>query len=46
MGAKKQNLIQPLSWVKLDPDYQNRKGYDPDFLALRVPAPKLGKAPL
>ena len=29
MGAKKQNLIQPLSWVKLDPDYQNRKGYDP-----------------
>ena len=44
MGAKKQNLIQPLSWVKLDPDYQNRKGYDPDFLALRVPAPKLGKA--
>lgn len=43
MSKKKQNLIEPLSREKLDPDYQNRKGYDPDFLALRVPAPKLDK---
>lgn len=36
--------ITPLSWEKLDPDYSNRKGYNPDFLAVRVPAPKLGAA--
>lgn len=36
--------IAPLSWVALDPEYDNRTGYDPDFLALRVPAPKLDKA--
>lgn len=40
----KTKAIAPLSWEKLDPQYANRKGYDPDFLALRVPAPKLGKA--
>jgi endonuclease G len=33
----------PLSWEKLDPTYENRKGYDPDFLTLRVPVPKLGR---
>ncbi|MCL4182092.1 MAG: hypothetical protein KJ011_01435 [Burkholderiaceae bacterium] len=45
MSKKKRNLIEPLSWAKLDPDYHNRKRYDPDFLALRVPAPKLDKMP-
>lgn len=36
--------IAPLSWEKLDPEYDNRTGYDPDFMAVRVPAPKLDKA--
>lgn len=35
--------LGPLAWVGLDPDYANRSGYDPDFLATRVPVPKLGK---
>jgi len=35
--------IVPLSWVDLDPDYANRAGYDPDFLGIRVPVPKLGR---
>lgn len=43
MSKKKRNLIEPLSWAKLDPDYYNRKGYDPDFLTLRVPTPELDK---
>lgn len=38
------NRIAPLSWEKRDPEYENRAGYDPDFLALRVPTPALGKA--
>lgn len=35
--------ITPLSWVERDPEYGNREGYVPDFLAIRVPVPKLGK---
>lgn len=40
MATKK---IVPLSWVALDPDYANRAGYDPDFLGIRVPVPKLSR---
>lgn len=42
--ASKTDRITPLSWEKLDPEYKNRGGYDADFLALRVTAPRLGNA--
>ena len=29
--------------VTIDPDYSNRKGYDPKFLSLKLPLPKLSK---
>jgi endonuclease G, mitochondrial len=30
--------------VTIDPDYSNRKGYNPNFLSLKLPLPKLSKA--
>ena len=36
--------IAPLSWDDLDPRYDNRAGYDADFLGIRVPVPKLAQA--
>lgn len=32
-----------LERVVIDPDYANRRGYDPDFLGLRVPLPVLNE---
>lgn len=29
--------------VTIDPDYSNRKGYNPNFLSLKLPLPKLSK---
>ncbi|MBL7818133.1 MAG: DNA/RNA non-specific endonuclease [Saprospiraceae bacterium] len=29
--------------VKIDPDYSNRKGYNPEFLSVKVPLPKIPK---
>lgn len=40
MATKK---IVPLSWEELDPNYENRVGYDADFLPIRVPLPKLSE---
>lgn len=44
MAKRGRSKITLYSWVDRDPEYDNRRGYDADFLTVRVPLPKLGAA--
>lgn len=40
-------LVSPeLEAIVIDPNYKNRKGYDPNFLEVTIPLPKLSEAQL